>query len=121
MARVIAYGEPRDDRDGVAIGVVRSDKGDDIGEGSDEGRAWDSRDGEFRGGVCGRGGVESGGCYKDESDEYEGGGRGDAAVQWGVGLCDEDGESGGADGSLQRIYSYNFKAGTFHCRLVCHT
>ncbi|KAK9285823.1 hypothetical protein L1049_025024 [Liquidambar formosana] len=39
VARLIPYGEPRDDRDGLTAGVVRSDQGDDLSKGLDEGRA----------------------------------------------------------------------------------
>ena len=87
MARFIAYGEPRDARDGVAACVVRPVQGGDTGEGVDARRFGDARDGELRGGVRGGGGVEPRRRDQDARDEHEGGGRGGAAVHRSVGLC----------------------------------
>ncbi|KAI3758378.1 hypothetical protein L6452_05939 [Arctium lappa] len=80
LERIIVDGEPGDDCDDIAASVVRSDKGDVVIKRGDERRAGDPCDGELRNRVCGGGGVESGGCDKDKSDEHEGGGRGGSTV-----------------------------------------
>ncbi|KAF3603938.1 hypothetical protein F2Q69_00036520, partial [Brassica cretica] len=73
VERFVDDDKQSDARDGVAAGYVRLGERDDFGERIDERRARDSRDVELRGGVCGFGRVEPGGCDQDESDEYEGG------------------------------------------------
>ncbi|KAF3493211.1 hypothetical protein DY000_02057209 [Brassica cretica] len=80
VERFVDDDQQSDARDGVAAGYVRLGERDDFGERVDEGRARDSRDVELRGGVCGFGRVEPGGCDQDESDEYEGGGGENGAV-----------------------------------------
>lgn len=100
---IVPDGEPGDAGDGVAAGIVRPVQGDDSGEGVDEGRADDPRDGELRCGIHGGSGFEPGGRDQDEGDEHEGGGGESGAVRRGGGLCREDGEGGGVGGAVQRV------------------
>ncbi|CDY38708.1 BnaC01g27890D [Brassica napus] len=80
VERFVDDDKQSDARDGIAAGYVRLGERDDFEVRVDERRARDSRDVGLRGGVCGFGRVEPGGCDQDESDEYEGGGGENGAV-----------------------------------------